>query len=123
MEIIGAIVLGVVGVVLAIAGIILTLANLPGIWLVYLSIIVAALINRFQVIQPRLLVIFFFISLFVSFIDNILVPFGAKKMGAGKWGIIGAVLGAIAGLFLGNLLGVIIGPFIGALIFELLIGK
>ncbi|MCB9790428.1 DUF456 domain-containing protein [Candidatus Nomurabacteria bacterium] len=123
MGIIGAIVLGIIGAVLAVAGMILTLANLPGVWLVFLSVVVAALVDRFEVIQPRLLVIFFFISLFVSLIDNILVPFGAKKMGAGKWGILGAVTGAVIGLFLGNLIGVIIGPFIGALIFELLIGK
>lgn len=123
MSIILATILGVIGAILAIAGIIMTLANLPGVWLVYFSIIIIAFIDKFQSISLSLLTIFFLITLFVSLIDNILVPFGAKRMGAGRWGIVGAVLGALVGLFFANIIGVIIGPFVGALIFELAIEK
>ncbi|MDB6131255.1 MAG: hypothetical protein JWM04_2362 [Verrucomicrobiales bacterium] len=43
-------------------------------------------------------------------------------MGAGKLGIIGAIVGGIAGLFFG-LPGIIAGPFVGALLFEMLGGR
>jgi len=48
---------------------------------------------------------------------------GAKKFGAGKWGMAGALVGGVAGLFSAGVLGIIIGPFIGAIVFELAGGK
>jgi hypothetical protein len=47
---------------------------------------------------------------------------GAKKYGAGKWGVLGAMIGAIVGIFF-SIPGIILGPLIGALAFELIAGK
>ncbi|MDB6055630.1 MAG: putative rane protein [Verrucomicrobiales bacterium] len=55
-------------------------------------------------------------------LDTLAGSYGAKKMGAGKLGIIGAIVGGIAGLFFG-LPGIIAGPFVGALLFEMLGGR
>jgi hypothetical protein len=47
---------------------------------------------------------------------------GAKKYGASKWGVLGAMIGAIVGIFF-SIPGIILGPLIGALAFELIAGK
>jgi uncharacterized protein YqgC (DUF456 family) len=48
--------------------------------------------------------------------------FGAKRFGATKWGIFGAMIGAIAGLFF-PFPGLIVGPVVGAIAGELVAGK
>lgn len=48
--------------------------------------------------------------------------FGAKRFGATKWGIAGAVVGAIAGLFF-PFPGLLVGPVVGAVAGELVSGK
>ncbi|MDA7915629.1 DUF456 domain-containing protein [Verrucomicrobia bacterium] len=55
-------------------------------------------------------------------IEHVASVFGAKKMGATKWGVIGAIVGAIVGFFF-FLPGMILGPFIGAVGFELMAGR
>jgi uncharacterized protein YqgC (DUF456 family) len=48
--------------------------------------------------------------------------YGARRFGATRWGVIGAILGAIVGLFFG-LLGLLVGPIIGAVASEIIGGK
>jgi uncharacterized protein len=105
--------------IIAIAGLVLTVLDLPGIWLIYLSTLILAWITGFEVITIPVLVILFFISFLSTFIDNIVVALGAKRMGGSKWGMLGAVLGGIVGLMIGNVIGLLLGPLIGATSFEL----
>jgi hypothetical protein len=61
-------------------------------------------------------------------IDFLASHWGAKKAGASRWGLIGAIVGMICGFlgllpalpFGGPLLGLILGPLLGAIIGELL---
>jgi len=48
--------------------------------------------------------------------------YGARRFGATRWGVAGAVVGAVVGLFFG-LLGLLIGPIIGTLAGEIVGGK
>lgn len=104
---------------LALVGLILTLLDFPGIWLIYLATVILAIVTGFETISPLLLIILFFVSLLSTFIDNIVIALGAKKMGGSKWGMLGAILGGIVGLIIGNLPGLFLGPLVGATIFEL----
>ena len=53
-------------------------------------------------------------------VDNVASVLGAKKYGASKKGIAGAMVGALAGLVVGGPIGVILGPLAGAFLFEYL---
>jgi uncharacterized protein YqgC (DUF456 family) len=55
-------------------------------------------------------------------VDYLASMYGAKKLGATRRGIFGAVVGGIIGLFF-SLPGIILGPFLGALAFELAGGR
>lgn len=48
--------------------------------------------------------------------------YGAKSLGASKWGILGAGIGGLVGLFLGPF-GILLGPFVGAFSFEFAGGR
>lgn len=66
-----------------------------------------------------LLVLFVLLSLVVDYFATM---YGARKMGATKRGMFGAMLGALIGLFF-NLPGLVFGPFVGAFALELSGGR
>ncbi len=47
---------------------------------------------------------------------------GAKKLGATRWGMVGAVVGGVVGLFFGPV-GILTGPFVGAFLLECVSGR
>ncbi len=63
------------------------------------------------------------LGLLAMALDNLAAVYGAKRYGAGRAGIWGAVIGAIVGGLLLGPLGFLLGPFLGALVAELLSGK
>jgi hypothetical protein len=60
------------------------------------------------------------LSFLIDYLANI---YGAKKFGAGRWGIAGSILGMMIGIITGGLVGMIVGPIVGATIGELISGK
>ncbi len=54
--------------------------------------------------------------------DYLASIYGAKRFGATRKGMIGAIVGALVGLWF-NLPGIILGPFIGAALFEMIGGR
>ena len=116
--------LTIVSILLAVAGFIGSfLPIVPGPAL----ILVGAVINRAFQWETSPVSWFTIILLALGVILSAVVDFfaslmGAKKFGASKWGIWGALLGAIVGLFLG-IPGLILGPIVGALGGELIAGK
>jgi uncharacterized protein YqgC (DUF456 family) len=113
----------IVAAVMSVAGLILTLVSIPGVWLIYLSTILVAMIDNFSTITPGMLIVLFLLSLLSTFVDNIVNILGVKAMGGGIWGMIGAILGGFVGLIVGNILGVILGPLVGAFFFEYFLGR
>ena len=55
--------------------------------------------------------------------DNLAAAWGARRFGAGRAGVWGAVLGGLAGVLLLGPLGLLVGPFVGAFALELVTGR
>jgi uncharacterized protein YqgC (DUF456 family) len=109
--------------ILVITGLVgLFLPAIPSAPLIFFGLLVAAWTEDFVYVGFWTIVVLALLALLTFSVDLWAAMFGAKKFGASKYAVIGAVLGAIAGIFLG-FPGIIFGPFIGAVIGELLAQK
>ncbi|HZH44219.1 MAG TPA: DUF456 domain-containing protein [Lysobacter sp.] len=103
--------IGIVGVVLP---------ALPGLPLVFAGMLLAAWAGDFQQVGWPMLTALGVLTLLSLGIDFLATSMGAKRVGASRLAVIGAVLGTFGGLLLGGPIGLFAGPFIGALVGELL---
>ncbi|TCZ88981.1 DUF456 domain-containing protein [Lysobacter sp. N42] len=103
-------------VLVGIAGTVLP--ALPGVPLVFAGMLLAAWAGDFQQVGWPVLVVLGLLTLLSFGIDFLATAMGAKRVGASRLALLGAVIGTFAGLLMG-LLGVFIGPFVGALLGEL----
>ncbi len=100
------------------------LPGIPGAPLVF----VAALAHRLYFGETAsastwVLVVIFLIMFFSVILDYLASMYGAKKLGASRNGIIGAVVGGIIGFLTFNPVVLLIGPFAGAFAGEMISGK
>jgi len=106
-------------VLLLVAGLIgLFLPVLPGAPLIFAGLVIAAWAEDFHYAGLWTVVIFAILTLLTLAVDFWATIFGAKKFGASKRAVIGALIGLVVGIFLG-FPGIIFGPFIGAVVGEL----
>ena len=112
--------LGALLILVGLAGIVLP--ALPGLPLVFAGMVLAAWAEHFTRIGIGVLVALGVLTLLSLAVDFWAAALGARRVGASRLAILGAVVGTFAGLFLG-VLGVFVGPFVGALIGELLHGR
>ena len=96
------------------------LPALPGLPLVFAGMLLAAWAGGFQEIGWVPLVILGLMTALSFVIDFWATAHGAKRVGASKLAILGAVIGTFAGLFVFPPFGLFIGPFLGALIGQLI---
>jgi uncharacterized protein YqgC (DUF456 family) len=99
------------------------LPMLPGSPLILLGAFIYAWYTDFTVITWGVLLVLFALTLLSQMVEYLATIIGAKKYGASRWGVAGAVAGGLIGLFAGGVLGIMIGPFLGALVCELLYGR
>lgn len=110
----------VLAILLILAGLAGTiLPALPGTPLVFGGMLLAAWASDFEKVGGWTLGLLGVLTLLSFGIDFLATAMGAKRVGASRYALIGAVLGTFAGLALG-IVGVFIGPFVGALLGELL---
>ncbi|ALN58411.1 membrane protein [Lysobacter enzymogenes] len=102
-------------VLLGIAGTVLP--ALPGLPLVFVGMLLASWVSKFEKVGWITLTILGLLTLLSMVVDFAATAMGAKRVGASKLAIVGSVIGTFAGLFFG-LIGVFIGPFVGALVGE-----
>lgn len=98
------------------------LPALPGLPLVFAGMLLAAWAGNFQEVGWIPLLILGLLTLLSLGIDFLATSLGAKRVGASKLAVAGAVLGTFAGLFFGPV-GLFAGPFVGALGGELMHGR
>ncbi|MGV8932745.1 MAG: DUF456 domain-containing protein [Luteimonas sp.] len=109
--------------VLAIVGLAgIVLPALPGLPLVFCGMLIAAWTDGFQRVQWGWLVILGILTVLSMAIDFWATALGAKRVGASRKALFGAVAGTVVGLFFGPI-GLFAGPFIGALLGELWHGR
>jgi uncharacterized protein YqgC (DUF456 family) len=97
----------------------LVLPVIPGAPLLFLGALAGAWAENFEYIGLGTLAFLALLALLTFGVDWWAMMLGAKRFGASKRAIIGALLGSLAGVFLG-FPGILFGPFIGAVIGELL---
>lgn len=110
----------IVAAILIVVGILgVILPALPGLPLVFGGMLLAAWNDGFERIGVWTLVILGVLTVLSLLIDVIATSMGAKRVGASRLAIVGAMIGTVVGLFFG-IVGVFIAPFIGAVLGELL---
>ncbi len=95
------------------------LPALPGLPLVFVGMLLAAWAGDFQHVGVAMLVALGILTMLSLAVDFWATALGAKRVGASRKAIIGAMLGTFAGLFFGPI-GLVMGPFLGALAGELM---
>jgi len=95
------------------------LPALPGLPLVFAGMVVAAWAGHFEQVGGWMLAVLGRLTRRSLGIEFMGTARGAKRVGASRMALIGAVIGTFAGLAMG-LVGVFIGPFVGALVGELI---
>jgi len=111
--------LWVVAVLFAILGLAgLVLPTLPGAPMLFAGLVLAAWAEGFAYVGVGTLAILGGLAVLTYAVDFLAGVFGAKRFGASKRGMVGALLGALVGIFFG-LPGVLLGPFVGAVLGEL----
>ena len=103
-------------VALGLAGVVVP--GLPGIPLVLAGLVLGAWIDDFEYVGRSTLMLIGLLALMATAVEFAASALGAKRAGAHRRAVIGAVLGAIAGIFFG-LPGLVFGPFAGAVVGEL----
>ncbi|MBB1089161.1 DUF456 domain-containing protein [Lysobacter sp. SG-8] len=107
-------------IVIGIAGTVLP--ALPGVPLVFIGMLLAAWAGDFAHVGWMPLLALGLMTVLSLLVDVLATALGAKRVGASRLAIIGAMVGTIVGLFFG-LVGIFVGPFVGAVLGELIHGR
>src|SRR6056297_1108155 len=114
----------VIGLILNIIGIVgVILPAFPGIVLNYIALILLYIAKGELEYSLRMLIVFGMLTLSVTLLDYILPLLGARKYGASRMGVWGAVIGMLVGMIFFPPFGIIFGLLIGAFLGELIAGK
>lgn len=109
--------LAVLLVLVGIAGTVLP--AIPGLPLVFAGMLLAAWAGDFQQIGGWTLLVLAVLTLVSIGVDFLASAAGARRVGASRLAMIGALVGTVVGLLFG-LVGVFAGPFVGAVAGELI---
>jgi uncharacterized protein YqgC (DUF456 family) len=106
------IVVGLVGTVLPV---------LPGVPIVFGGMLLAAWADHFTHVGSLTLIGLGVLTALALIVDLVAGMLGAKRVGASRYAVAGAMLGTLVGVFF-SLPGLLLGPFVGALLGELVAG-
>lgn len=89
------------------------LPAIPGVPLIFVGLLLAAWAEGFQYVSVWTVVVLGLMALLAYGVDLAAGALGAKKFGASRLALVGALAGTVVGLFLG-IPGLLLGPFLGA---------
>ena len=95
---------------------------LPGLPLVFAGMLLAAWTSGFEQVGVWVVVLLGLMTLVSFAVDFWATAHGARRVGASRKAVVGAVIGTFAGLFFFPV-GLLVGPFAGALVGEMLHGR
>ncbi len=114
----------VLGLLISIAGLVgCVFPVIPGPPLSFTALILLSIAMEWVPFSTLFLVGMGALTVLVSVLDYVVPAAGAKKFGASKSGVWGAVIGMLVGLIFFPPLGMFIGAFIGAVVGEMASGK
>jgi len=116
-----ALIIAFIFMLLGLLGIIIP--GLPDTILIFAGALIYAIWTRFSEVNLNLILILGGLALVTYLFDYLGAVLGAKKFGASKLGIIGAILGGILGLSLFSFLGLILGAILGTAFFEIIFAQ
>lgn len=96
---------------------------LPGLPVMALAVVGYGWLAGYEKVGSGLIALTIALAVCGTFLDYISGPYTAKKTGASRSGVWGAVIGGVAGVLVMGPVGLLLGPFVGAVIGELLFGK
>lgn len=96
---------------------------IPGLPMMAVVVIGYGWLEDFTRIDIYMIVLTLIFTVFGSAVDYLAGPYMARRVGATKSGVWGAVLGGIAGIIFLGPLGLILGPFLGAAAGEIIGGQ
>jgi len=114
----------IIFVIMATIGLVgIIVPGLPDTILIFAGALIYAGLTRFQDVSLITILILASLTATTIILDWVGTIYGAKKFGATKYGIIGAVCGAIIGFIFLSFLGLAIGALSGTIIAEIYIAK
>lgn len=120
----GQIILWIIVIALFVIGLAGTiLPTLPGNILIFAGALVYGIFTEFEEVTLWVLAALAGISIGAQVLDYVAGAYGAKRFGASKYGIWGAIIGGILGFIILNIVGLIVGVFLGAIVPEMLLGQ
>lgn len=118
---IAALIIASVLVLVGLAGSVLPL--LPGVPLIFIGILIYGWATHFMLLEVGFIALALVLTILAAVIDWVAGSLGARRYGASRWGVAGALLGGLVGVVTVGPLGLILGTFIGALLGEVLAGR
>lgn len=112
----------IAGLIIAAGFVAVIVPNLPGIPVMFGGMLLAAWVGHFEHLRVWVVVLLGVLAALSVVFDFVAGSYGAKKYGASKAAVWGALLGTLIGLFFG-IPGVIFGPFLGAVVGQLATGS
>ena len=112
----------VAAILVAIGLVGIVLPALPGLPLVFCGMLLGAWADGFAHVGVATLSVLALLTLLSLAVDFWAAAMGARRVGASRLALIGALIGTLAGIFFGPV-GLFLGPFVGALAGELLHGR
>jgi uncharacterized protein len=100
----------------------LVMPGMPGAPLLFGGLLLGAWIEDFAYVGTGTLVTLGVMTALTFACDVVGTAFGAKRYGASRQAVIGAMIGTLVGLLFG-LFGILLGPFVGAVCGELMMRK